>query len=436
MSNQNPFFEDDLIASIARDTESVKAKQEAGLKAFLQTQNPKTHINTKSNYKPTLNLSQFMSFNFTHLTKFSIAGLALFSILVGGLSAQALAPDTLKPTQLAQSIKDKYFSANKQSDGDPKVALQGDDTNYVAYLEGCDLGLKYPKLYMNKNIVFEKIQNFKYSSFKAMPEGLEGDNLFTVDCFSQKGKQEFEYYWNNQPAKLTKSVNRDDFIKKTGWFISTDVSDIIYFEKDLIKGYKFNLSDNLYQVSILQEEKNISFADLQLQTKAQIKDIKNSYISVDTDNRLNRKTCENIYEIKTNSQINIKKESRADMSLLELNNYNYGVDKLDEKVQTSDLASLNIQCYYTDSYNVFKESKNLKEIYNIEELPFELRKFITPSNSSNYLFEKKDFYSNELNTQIISYFLIFNTSTNNTIAINLFNEKSVIQNFNLQIGIR
>jgi hypothetical protein len=109
MSKHNPFFEDDLIASIARDTESVQSKQAAGLQVLLKTQTPET----KLNYKPTFNLSQFMSYNFSHFTKFSFAGLAVFTLLAGGLSAQAFAPDQYKPLTFLQQKELKDFGAVK-----------------------------------------------------------------------------------------------------------------------------------------------------------------------------------------------------------------------------------------------------------------------------------------------------------------------------------
>jgi hypothetical protein len=151
-NKQNPFENHEKLTSIFEASNRYQDTKTQALNTFKSTQIPET----KSNPKPTFNLAQFMSYNFSHFTKFSFAGLAVFTLLAGGLSAQALAPDTLKPTQLAQTIKDKYFSANKQNDGDPKVALVEDQNNQLIYVNNCNILVKVLVKNLLQNRVFRK----------------------------------------------------------------------------------------------------------------------------------------------------------------------------------------------------------------------------------------------------------------------------------------
>jgi hypothetical protein len=292
MSNQNPFLQDDLIASIARDTDFIKSKQQSSLQTFLKTQTQKPKIN----HKPTFNLTNFMSFNFTHFTKFSIAGIAIFTLLAGGLSAQALAPDTLKPTQLAQSIKDKYFSANKQSDGDPGVALVKDENNQLFYVNNCNILVKVPNDVEKKVITSEEFitkQSFSKEFGVSIPNKSMGiteeakDNFnFSVSCENNDLSNYFKVgdlsfntlIRTNNLEKI--NLSKSEFIKETGWFIGETDIDNIYkytvknlYEKLEISGYVFKLQNKRYKIESNNATKYLKFSDFQIQFKAQSKKV-------------------------------------------------------------------------------------------------------------------------------------------------------------------
>jgi hypothetical protein len=193
MSRTNPFFEDDLIASIARDTETVQNKQSQSLHAFLKTQttsntsviqskakNPlqtphSVILNSFQDLKNKLsnfNLTQFMSYNFTHLTKFSIAGLALFTILAGGLSAQAFAPDEYKPSQiiLGENTESKLISTTECSNTTVLMS-----TDLMMNTNSSDSYGKYidimPKSYQEDSQKgnYTKIENYKNFTIRCYP---------------------------------------------------------------------------------------------------------------------------------------------------------------------------------------------------------------------------------------------------------------------------
>ena len=271
MSNQNPFLVDDLVATIARDTESVQNTQQSSLQAFLSTQKTQTTAQTNNatptkTPKPNLNfnLSHFMSYNFTHFTRFSIAGLSLFTVLAGGVATQALAPDNLKPTQVVSNI----FSANKQKDSNPKTALMPDNDNYVSNLEGCDMSIKYPK---KSDYTSVKTNIAKDRSEFYFHQANTSENYLQINCV-QKNADEYYYkslenlLQENIPNLKSQPISNKELASSTGWFISeTSFIEIIKTTWDKYELYNI-LNTKTQQKTIIWIDSNkLKPQDFQLQ---------------------------------------------------------------------------------------------------------------------------------------------------------------------------
>lgn len=307
-NKQNPFEANENLTPIFEASDRYVSAKNQALQSFKSIQTPKI------NNKPTFNLFNFMSFNFTHLTKFSMAGLAVFTLLAGGLSAQALAPDILKPTQIAQTIKDKYFSANKQSDGDPQVALVQNELNSVKTLEGCNLNIKYPKLINGKTIDFSKSTRPNFNTIELFEKKSESyqTNLFTVFC----SKEDLKYGLISEydSKKIIKSINSDELRQKYGWFITDSKIDSIQQTTSVLKGneireeLKFSNNGYNYIFSILKEATDTGLfldgKDFQIQFNNQGKFAYSCIDSLNIINNANFEVQKGINEISDNIQIN------------------------------------------------------------------------------------------------------------------------------------
>jgi hypothetical protein len=102
MPKINPFQSDDLISSQFRSSKVHQVKSNEALNVFLQTQ---TFSTPKNNNNPSIFNTLFtMTQSLTHISRLGFAALALFTIIGGGLTAQAFAPENLKPLTLAQQL--------------------------------------------------------------------------------------------------------------------------------------------------------------------------------------------------------------------------------------------------------------------------------------------------------------------------------------------
>jgi hypothetical protein len=250
-NKQNPFGSNENLTPIFESSDRYESTKNHALQTFLktQTQKPKPII------KPTFNLTNFMSFNFTHFTKFSIAGIAVFTLLAGGLSAQALAPDTLKPTQLAQSIKDKYFSANKQSDGDPGVALVPDENNDVVKLSSCGFALKFPKISKNKLSRINETNSNEVSYIE-----LNIGTRVSIQCSDVMDDSLFE----KENVKVSTLVNSGYLREKTGWFIANEkVTSIKNWITNVGKTIRIIYNKKLIYINISEDDSVLSSIQLQ-----------------------------------------------------------------------------------------------------------------------------------------------------------------------------
>jgi hypothetical protein len=437
-NKQNPFESDENLTPVFESSDRYQSTKNQALQAFKSTQ-PQS---SKTNNKPTFNLSQFMSYNFSHFTRFSIAGLAVFTLLAGGLSAQALAPDILKPTQIAQTIKDKYFSANKQDDGDPKVALKADDTNYVAYLEGCDLGLKFPKTIDKRNTVTSFRNNSFGSDYTFGPE-------FDYSMMGQTYADEYKV--NINCSKLTERYNTDSnygilemrgntidktdiglntFQNETGWFASNskDIKNIKKFSqkiqdpdsKELFNGYSFDYRNQRIVVS-LDKDINITslkFNDFQLQFASQIATEVKSNNKLFSSNLPTAKEtdCDKLLNIKYNQSIplNISKSNDSTGGNISIDNFTYVKGEYARKPEDGQII---IQCNNSFTDTLKKSYPNYKSTISFENLP----SLFTPSFKSKI---KPENINGAISTDSYNkgeYDLIITDNNGNTYKILMFN---------------
>ena len=291
-----------------------------------------------------------MSYNFTHFTRFSIAGLSLFTVLAGGVATQALAPDNLKPTQVVQSIKDKYFGVNKQSDPDPQVALVGDGENYLAYLEGCDLGIKFPKIIDGKEAstsFFDANSDSSYLFGPKYDHSMKGSVYedefgYNIICSQLDDKYKIPGY---DPLGILgqntarSNIDVSQFKKETGWFASNEntISTIIKFDRkatdldlgDAKNGYSFDYNGKKIIVLLNKElsKTSLKFTDFQLQFGSQLAQSVKSNKELFASNLPTTKdtNCDNLLSLSYNKDKvkEVRKENSTTGGIFDINNFVY-----------------------------------------------------------------------------------------------------------------
>jgi hypothetical protein len=425
MSKHNPFFEDDLIASIARDTESVQSKQAAGLQALLKTQTPETKLNPK----PTFNLSQFMSYNFSHFTKFSFAGLAVFALLAGGLSAQALAPENLKPITLANNL----FSTNKQKDSNPQVALKQEPGSVVATLDSCDLNLKYPESISDTKLSFQKSEDTATSQFGTYSLSIPNYQKEQISMSANR----IEISCSNtldtfQPLINAKIVTADELRKETGWFISN--SNLTNIKLGSINGNnltQFKLNDKSYQIISSSDTvvvNALSNIDIQLQQASSI-NLSSPKISTD----IAQNSC-NLLDISKNQNLTVFSSQSSEYDTVSISNY--PINALPDTIPNSALIS--IFCYNSKGKDIwYKEVAGIKSgilnQYAITKTTKDKIPFISDAFRSSITDKVYTIGLSEKRVQVDYYFETVNGSI---YQIGYNNEKVITNTFNLQINLK
>ena len=354
MSNQpkpNPFDQAENLAPIFESSDRYQSTKSQSLNQF-KTQIPTKTQQTQTTPKPNLNfnLSHFMSYNFTHFTRFSIAGLSLFTVLAGGVATQALAPDNLKPTQVVQSIKDKYFGVNKQSDPDPQVALVGDGENYLAYLEGCDLGIKFPKIIDGKEAATSFYDSSSGSSYifgpkydhSMMGTVYEDEFKYSVNCSPLDERNNDPRYgilamYGESISKVSIDINQ--LKKETGWFASNEntITNTIKFTQKNIdpdtsifnSGYSFDYNGKKVVVLLNKElsKTSLKFVDFQLQFGSQLTQSVKSNKELFASNLPTTKdtNCDNLLSLSYNKDKvkEVRKENSTTGGIFDINNFVY-----------------------------------------------------------------------------------------------------------------
>ena len=312
MSNQNPFLADDLVASIARDTQSVQSSQQTSLQAFLSTQNTQTIAQTKcptktKTPKPNLNfnLSHFMSYNFTHFTRFSIAGLSLFTVLAGGVATQAFGPEEFKPLTFLQQKTIKDFGTVKNKT-ETKVA---DNAGTV-----------------KNKITAEFCKTFILSHFE-VGDGSSGEYKYDFSIASGKTEDsrldfyssQFFFTCRNQETRATYGESDRPIFNKTDLDSEICPSDYKGLAKGLagvggicLESYNIRQSNPNEIPFMSQSAKSIIKSDVQVLSKTyrerEVRSEDKTYVFADNKGNDYELTVKNEKQIadKTNLQIDLK----------------------------------------------------------------------------------------------------------------------------------
>jgi len=253
MTNNNPFQNPEPRQILFESTPSYQKLKKSSLQQFYRQQNQNTDAYF---YKPTFIESFFMTIN-NLFHKFTLAAVSLSLLILLALTtvtAQAFAPDELKPSNIVSNL----FAANKQPDKDPQTqlapnsvlakndpSLSPDDDNYVVNLEGCDLAIKAPKKVRNLKPTFDTDSVSTYSHFSTLfvlPEsdtfGSLGSTSYEIRCNSNKNPEGTilsSSYMINQPELGfgMKKITKDELQTKTGWFVTAADITNIYVKEEL-----------------------------------------------------------------------------------------------------------------------------------------------------------------------------------------------------------
>jgi hypothetical protein len=316
--NKNPFENPENLTPMFESSQRYQDQKAKSLKAFVQTQS----MSKTSNTNPSFLTNIFtMTQSLTHISRLGFASLALFTIIGGGLTAQAFAPENLKPVTLANNL----FSANKQSDTNPKSVVAGDKQNRVALVGECDLAIKYPKklnttpvstqysswdgkttfyskyyqeIYTNgdsKSLDEMSVEEIKANNAKFS----EMNNNFVLNCGKIDKKSLIQEYRDgtndNMSSKSeTKALTISELQKMTGWFVTefdiqnislrevvetTTLKGVVFTEKFQI--ISFDYENNTYTIKFPKSSDKISPQDIQLQFNSKVTNKISQYFGTD-----------------------------------------------------------------------------------------------------------------------------------------------------------
>jgi hypothetical protein len=408
---KNPFLQDDALVPILLQNKQFQASSKQAQNAY------KTHI-AQSIHKP--NIFTTMSQSLSHITRFSFAALTAFTLLAGGVAAQAFAPESYKPITVANNL----FSANKQKDNDPKVALSSDNENTVYDLDTCNLRVKTPNKINNSNIYFERYNQKNTSIFTLRDIDRYVEKQFDkeIGVFSIRCSNEELVSLLRSPAGENQFISTQlanaNLREKTGWFVTEgNPQNIILIQpkkESPIKGMselEFKIDDTFYQITYSTKQDStipiISQEYLQLQVLPQ---------KVQKSNILEN-------QLTFNSDLKIYKYEDNKISQIDL--YNYDISKTYDLSQ--DDASFSFKSFKDKEYanQTFLSTSDASEI-SINDLPVS---FIKASNI------KKAYISNNSKSQLAGqssdYFYI--TESNSIYGISIVNKEKVYSNFDIVI---
>jgi hypothetical protein len=423
--NQNPLqHEDELIPILLQNQDFINSSKSA-LNSYKKNHNLK-----KSSYnKPTFNLSQFMSYNFSHFTKFSFAGLAVFTLLAGGLSAQALAPENLKPTTLANNL----FSTNKQKDNNPQVALKQEPGSVVATLNSCDLNLKYPESMNDTKLSFQKSEDTATSQFGTYSLSIPNYQNEQISMSANRIEISCSTSLDTfQPLINAKIVTVDELRKETGWFISN--SNLTNIKLGNVNGNnltQFKINDKFYQIissSNTVVANALSNTDIQLQQASSVKQNSTKIIT-----NIAQNGCNSI-DITKNQNLTVFSSQSSEYDTVNISNY--PIDALPDTIPNSALIS--ILCYNSKGSDVwYKEVAGIKggilNQYAITKTTKDKIPFISDAFRSTITDKVYTIGLSEKRGQVDYYFETVNGSI---YQIGYNNEKVITNTFNLQINLK
>lgn len=197
-------------------------------------------------------------------------------ITLGILATQTIAPEGSKPSTIIYNLLKpsspknvetyKSSSSNSTNKKDNPQSISPDDKNYVAKLDFCDLGLKFPKEVEGKPVEFIRVERASSADYYL-------SNFFSISCFKEGTFNEQSQIAYNQVIQSSSNqkvslqdLSTDQLKVKFGWFIAAanlkDIKHYVIENNDLstiktseIIRFKYN---NLnYQVSSYSQTSNL-----------------------------------------------------------------------------------------------------------------------------------------------------------------------------------
>jgi hypothetical protein len=193
MSNphKNPFENPENLTPMFESSKRYQVQKSKSLNNFLKTQSF-----SKSNNNPSIFNTLFtMTQSLTHISRLGFASLALFTIIGGGLTAQAFAPEGFKPTDVIAPEK--------------QLELQSVDCNeFISVKLNTDMSFEKNGIYMGEgstiyiqsNAYKEKIDNGTNSE----EDTINASKSFIVRCYPNDGSiswEEIEKYHLKETKK-------------------------------------------------------------------------------------------------------------------------------------------------------------------------------------------------------------------------------------------
>ena len=338
-SEKNPFNKEESLQSWFEQDKFYQHSKKRDLEKLKVT----------INYKPSIFMSLQDSYlkTINSITKHAILASLIMLVAMSGVgasAAQILAPEEFKPSTLAQNL----FKSNTQKDKDPYTSLAPDEDNYVAKLDKCDLGLKYPRVYKGTPtsfFVYEKDDEYEYS----INTDQTTNAYFTIRCNSKKISRNLEYYnYDNEGNSIQKdiketTINKQDLASITGWLITqADITDITIVEVDQeLREVYFSYKSTFFSANINGLDLS---RDIQLQFNSLVTNtFSDEIVAIKKEEGSIVKDCNDALEINYNPNVYKIQNIFDNETMIFLTNYDQekGLDYSSLKNPTQ----LNIRCF-------------------------------------------------------------------------------------------
>jgi hypothetical protein len=187
--NQNPLQYEDELLPILNQNKDFQVSSRTALNNFKQSRK-------STQYKPSIFNTLFnMIQSFTHISRLGFASLALFTIIGGGLTAQAFAPEGFKPTDI---IVPDQLKVLQSVDCNEFVSVKiSDDLSFVKNGLYTESG---STIYIQSNIYKDKIDQGTASE----SDFANASRSFLIKCYpldESVSWDEIEKYNLKQPKK-------------------------------------------------------------------------------------------------------------------------------------------------------------------------------------------------------------------------------------------
>jgi hypothetical protein len=284
---KNPFKQEEVLqAWLENDVDYNKAKLRA--RKTLQPNKPQFFMSFKDSY-----------LSFVHLiTKNAIVATLLMLVSAGAVSAsalQAFGPDEYKPSTIIQkTFNPKDFAVNTVQEKNPFTPLNYDENNSVAFLNECDLAIKYPSKYSDgEPSSFYRVSStsdsaetiYISSTDQAKQDSYTGVGITCLKNTNLLSGLKSDIVENGKPARsvygIELKVDGNQFIKDNlGWFITQSELKNVRIYQSTFNNEEYTIYfeyNNLYYL-VGYQTSNYTFNKLETSRKVNV--VKGSDIQV------------------------------------------------------------------------------------------------------------------------------------------------------------